>query len=59
MFVLILGLLMSVWPGVSLTVGAGQRGRGGGYADMDEACRNSRRGSSFQPQVSFCYLDYI
>ena len=31
----------------------------GGVGGGERDCRNSRRGSSFQPQVSFCYLDYI
>lgn len=36
------------------------RGEGGDVPGAwSVACGNSRRGSSFQPQVSFCCLDYI
>lgn len=35
------------------------RGEGDVPCAWSVACGNNRRGSSFQPQVSFCCLDYI
>lgn len=42
-----------------MSLGPGCQSLWGPGGQTERPCRNSRRGSSFQPQVSFCYLDYI